>query len=221
MFLTTFLRTRLSGGSPSIKPKQFSETQAIPTRSYPFKLKPFDDIRIGNIISSPHDLQFYRIIQKTYKEVLEYGDVKPSYKVQKSLQGSFITDEEINMINRNQPQAYNKIATFDPDIIGFCPSFLVLDQCNPKKFFHQRDVKIGDIIMHLNDKHFYKVVGYKSEFSIDYGGAVYEWPFYELVEVNPLNNFSIIENSKNKINVGPYSFTVLKNYVVLETDPVL
>lgn len=113
---------------PKIAFRSYSTSRKI-------KIKSFDDVNIGDIISSSRDLKLYRIFAKHTQEYIYANSLTQYTERAQWLEGKSIKE---------------KSSKTEMLTLSYNPTFLVLDKSAKEKFFHcrEKDLKIGDIILH-------------------------------------------------------------------------
>ena len=198
--------------------------------SYKFNVKKFNEVKIGDYISSPNDFKFYRIFNKCIREEkYASGAENKIFNSYEYLKGERIDDDKIKdlsmlddfkttcrifMGEAKQVQREN-IQEFQNNIISFKPSYLKVDMAQPDKFFHTDKIIVGDII--YKDKKYYRLTSYQESFSQDYGGMEYNVSYYYCKEVDPKNNYEVVPNQKeNTLYVGDFNMQLQDNFFTLD-----
>ena len=142
-------------------------------QSRKFIYKNFKDIRIGDIISSYHNFNLYRVYQHITEETIYFNkhgkmqcmfDKISAEKIENELE---IFDQKIGNILLNKKitgimTKYKRINTetyANDQLFFYSRSFLVLDEYKNTKnyFWHKSTIKKGDIILRKHDNKFYKM----------------------------------------------------------------
>lgn len=196
-------------------------------KSHQFVLKKFDEIQIGDIISSYQDFNLYLIYQKNIKEVLcqEKNSSNKLYLYPSTRE--FLVGENIReslMFRTNYifgaggtlELVERKETEFSDSLITFGLNFLVVDQNHPKKLFHRNEINIGDVFLNKHDKNYYKVVEFIDEMSMDYGGTTYNASYFNTIQLD--QQFNQTSNKGITIPVGDFRMELQNHFVVLDKE---
>jgi hypothetical protein len=204
----------------------------LATMSHKFILKSFEDIQIGDVISSPDNFKFYRIFEKSIKEhKYQVKNMIADESIRFS-ESSIIVGEEVTNIQMIIPINYKirgslksvsriNTETFTDGAYGFGSVHLVLDTQNTDKLFHKKDLNVGDIILNKRNNNYYKLLQYKKEYSEEYGGTRYDCSYFDVCQVDPKNNFELFgEILLYRNRISYHSMTTYSNtpFVVLDNQ---
>lgn len=212
----------LKRGSASVC-KNLKWLSTLANKSRKFTIKTFDDVKIGNIITSPNDRNLYYIFEKHIEERKWTNNTSKISYIFEHLKGEPIDlDKVIPKIEgpisgtlQNIDRANTK--TFLRNQIFFKPYYLTLDKDDNTKYFHDIELKEGNIVLNLNDNKYYLLLSFQVSEAMEYGGATYDSSYFNVVEVDPKNNFEIIDIQKiMKLNVGDWSMSHAAYYAVVD-----
>lgn len=202
--------------------------------SHKFVLKKFDEVNIGDIISSYHDFNLYLIYQKNiHQDIYTEENHKTKSKTEnQDIDNIYIHDDEhlvgenirnslifksgmrfdsgggLKLVEREKKRFSNQSI-----ILG--PSYLIMDT-TACKFFHTNKVKVGDIILNKSDKKFYRLTEYHQNSLMDEQNFAYDCSYYDAIEIG--GNLGNVSQEKPKIGIGSFVTQAQDHFVVLDKE---
>lgn len=189
--------------------------------SHKFVLKNFNEIQIGDVVSSFYDRKLYRIYGKHIEEEKYINKTKITTFIKKSLLSEKMDDilgEKDKIINNQETNRLLKlkrtdIVTINSDVFIFSKNFLVKDKNSNDKYYHTDKLKTNDIILDLDDKNHYKIESFNEIRTMDYGGTSYDVSHYEAIK---LDKYLQETQERKEISYGDFTMTGLINFPVIE-----
>ncbi|AYV77206.1 MAG: hypothetical protein Barrevirus19_1, partial [Barrevirus sp.] len=187
-------------------------------KSYPFTIKTFDQVLIGDLLSNPYDHNLYYIYEKSIKE-----DIYECKKGTKIIRFRYLLGEktDTNYNNHDNGIIAGPMAKRDRDRtnchkfidgqIVFKPNCLVRDKNDWTKYYRSKEFNVGDVIITLDDAKTYRITDFTESFSTDYGSDKREDASYfdlELVKSEGGVEGENDKNHKKRLSVGSWTLSM-------------
>jgi hypothetical protein len=201
----------------------------------PYKIKSFEQINLGDVISCHRTFKHYVIFSKIIrtdlyksKGVRDSPESITEFTVE-YLEGELLEDYKRYQINNSggslTPIERKNTEKFQSGIIfGLShllmnkpgPSHLLVNKSDPNKFIHTNKLETGYIVQRISDSRYFKILDYHKSTAYEYGdNKPIDSSYYNVIEVDPKDDFKTI-GKEITAGVGDYTMTDTSNFVVLE-----
>ncbi|AYV77093.1 MAG: hypothetical protein Barrevirus12_2 [Barrevirus sp.] len=156
-------------------------------QSFKCQLKTFDQVLIGDIISSPTDFNLYYIYEKSivediYENKHGYMTIKNKYLVGEKVDLNVSCQSMIAIGElAKRERIKNNCQKFLNGEILLKPNCLIRDKTDLTKHYRSKEYNVGDIILNLNDGLSYKLTSFNQSFATEYGAHIrYDASYFDM-----------------------------------------
>lgn len=186
--------TKLVTKHNSFSSRTFTRSSILPDY-YKFKLKTFNDIKIGDVISNPDDKNLYVILNKEQKDDVD-KQVSSASKYLEVGKISSLKDkyQYFSPHYSKKPKAvFHNTTKIPADNVSYHITYLKMDKNNKENFCHVNpsDLEVGDTVLDPVSGKYHKVV-MAHRASDGLCGGTYDASYFDTVELD--QNLKKIEN---------------------------